>query len=86
MRKRLTRRQVRAALNFWSESCKGVKRMSDEVDRANDYAQMATEAAINNNSKPIQAGEPGDCELCGEWSGRLINGACAPCRDKYRLP
>ena len=28
----------------------------------------------------------GDCDLCGEWSGRLVNGACAPCRDKWSLP
>jgi hypothetical protein len=60
--------------------------MADEADRANDYAQLATEAAIRSNRKELQPGAPGDCELCGEWSGRLINGACAPCRDKYRLP
>ena len=85
-RKQVTRRQVRAALNFWQESCKGMNGMADEIDRANDYAQMATDAAINQNRKDLQPGTPGDCDLCGEWSGRLINGACAPCRDKFRLP
>jgi len=36
----------------------------------------------------LDPGVPGDCELCGEWSGRLINAACAPCRERvgrYRL-
>lgn len=27
------------------------------------------------------------CEdLCGEWSGRLVKGVCAPCRDLHKLP
>lgn len=59
--------------------------MADEIDRANDLAQAATDAAIQSNRKELQPGVPGDCDLCGEWSGRLINGACAPCRDRYKL-
>jgi len=31
----------------------------------------------------LDPGKPGDCDLCGEWSGRLIDGACAPCRDYF---
>ena len=30
-------------------------------------------------------GKPGDCDLCGEWFGRLVQGACEPCRDKHNL-
>lgn len=60
--------------------------MADEADRANDYAQAALDAAIQNNSKSLPPGVEGDCELCGEWSGRLVDGACAPCRDRYKLP
>lgn len=33
----------------------------------------------------IPEGVPGECELCGEWFGRLVNGACVSCRTKYRL-
>lgn len=33
----------------------------------------------------IPEGIEGDCELCGEWFGRLIHGVCVPCRDKYKL-
>ena len=43
-------------------------------------------AEIRRQAAKIEAGVPGDCDLCGEWSARLINGACAPCRDKYKLP
>lgn len=34
----------------------------------------------------IAAGIAGECDKCGEESPRLINGVCAPCRDKYKLP
>lgn len=60
--------------------------MADEIDRANDYAQMRLDAAISNAAKDIQPGIPGECDRCGEESKRLINGVCARCRDKYGLP
>ena len=61
----------------------------DLIDRANDLADRLASAAtdeIRYKAAHMPAGEPGDCELCGEWSGRLVNGACAHCRDKYHLP
>lgn len=58
----------------------------DEVDRANDEVERGLAEALRQAAKPIQEGQPGECDLCGEWSWRLINGACAPCRDKYKLP
>ncbi len=57
----------------------------DEVDLANDQAEKRLELLIKRASKPLQKGVPGDCDLCGEWSGRLIDGVCAPCRDRYKL-
>lgn len=60
--------------------------MADEADRASQEVDSQTREAIRVASRDIPPGEPGECELCGEWSGRLINGACAPCRDKYKLP
>lgn len=32
----------------------------------------------------MPAGNPGECDGCGEWSGRLVDGYCCPCRDKYK--
>lgn len=61
--------------------------MPDEIDKAQEYESMMTEAAIlqARAKSEIVKGDPGECEFCGEWSGRLVNGACAPCRDKYKL-
>lgn len=57
----------------------------DDIDRANDYAEAERAIAIANR-KPftLAEGKPGECELCGEWFGRIVDGACVPCRDKYR--
>lgn len=50
-----------------------------------DYAQLREERerteAIQANSADIPVGKQGDCDDCGHWSGRLIEGLCAPCRD-----
>lgn len=61
--------------------------MTDEFDNASELEQKYRDAAIEKaRGKPLDPGKPGDCEMCGEWSGRLIEGACAPCRDRYKLP
>lgn len=60
--------------------------MPDEIDLAQEREQLDTENAIRAAAKPVPVGEPGDCDYCGEWAGRLIGGACAPCRDRYKLP
>ena len=61
-----------------------------------DEADITAERMEAEESQSIEAarikaasipkGAPGECDLCGEWSGRLVGGACAPCRDKWRLP
>ena len=63
--------------------------MSDEVDIANDRAEMDTARVVAHQrmmAQQIQPGQPGECDLCGEWAGRLIGGACAHCRDRHGLP
>ena len=63
--------------------------MADEIDIANARAEAETERAIaaaRAGAATIPAGEPGNCDFCGEWTGRLVRGACAPCRDRWRLP
>ena len=63
--------------------------MADIIDLANDRAQADNDAAIaaaRAASAAVIPGRAGDCDLCGEWSGRLVGGACAPCRDLYKLP
>lgn len=29
--------------------------------------------------------KPGDCEMCGEWAGKLIDGTCSACNEFYQL-
>ncbi len=58
----------------------------DEIDLAQERDQMATDDAIRRAAKEIPPGKPGDCDLCGEWTARLVNGTCARCRDKWKLP
>ena len=57
----------------------------DQADEAQDKIDQAIEDAIRKTRAEIPPGYPGECELCGEWSGRLIHGVCAPCRDRYEL-
>jgi hypothetical protein len=63
--------------------------MPDEIDLAQEREYIATNSAINQvreQAARIEPGTPGCCYLCGEWSPRLIQGACAPCRDRYKRP
>ncbi len=57
-----------------------------------DQADLSIESVIDSGlaaamraAQDIPIGNPGECDLCAEWSGRLVNGACSPCRDKYGL-
>lgn len=63
--------------------------MADEVDRQLERDEMLDAAklkAVRTAASQIPVVQPGECELCGEWSGRLVRGVCAPCCDKYGLP
>ena len=59
--------------------------MTDEIDRAQQREQEDRDRAIAAAARDIVPGHPGDCDLCGEHSMRLVEGACAPCRDRYGL-
>jgi hypothetical protein len=58
----------------------------DEADEAQERIERRIDEGIARaRAKPLEKGQPGDCDLCGEWAGRLVLGACAPCRDKWGL-
>jgi len=60
--------------------------MADEADRAAPNIENAIADGIGDAARAVAempAGEPGDCDGCGEWTGRLVRGYCAPCRDRY---
>lgn len=61
----------------------------DECDLTDDVERVHTESRIKLVCKAaaiIPKGEPGECRCCGEYSMRLVGGACAPCRDLRGLP
>jgi len=59
----------------------------DEIDQANLYADEMLKRKIEYvlTKAKMDKGRQGECDLCGEWSGRLINDVCSPCRDRYKL-
>lgn len=63
--------------------------MADDADKASvetEILEAADIAAIRNKAQQMPEGKAGECDLCGHWSGRLVLGACAPCRDLFKLP
>lgn len=63
--------------------------MNDDADNANEHIEREEAAAIKaiqarRDAQPI--GHEGECDLCGERMLRLVDGVCAPCRDRYKLP
>ena len=63
--------------------------MADEADKTADRMEVeeaANIAEIRRKAAEIPKGKPGECERCGEDMPRLINGVCAPCRDRHKLP
>jgi hypothetical protein len=59
--------------------------MADVVDLAQQIEQEHLQRALQAISGDIPAGAPGECELCGEETRRLVEGRCAPCREP-RVP
>ena len=61
--------------------------MPDDIDAAQEREEeLRREALAKHTGFQLEAGTQGDCDLCSRWSGRLIQGACAPCRERYKLP
>jgi hypothetical protein len=57
----------------------------DDLDRTQDRIEAEEAgiiAAIRAQASRIPSGKAGDCDGCGEWSSRLVDGLCAPCRDR----
>ena len=58
----------------------------DEADMAAPRIEAYVTDALGVASRAVAAmpvGEPGESSGCGEMSGCLVNGYCAPCRDRY---
>jgi len=58
----------------------------DEADRAELYIESVIDDHVKEamrQAAEIPVGEAGECSSCGEWSMRLVDETCAPCRDKF---
>lgn len=55
--------------------------MSDEVDIANDIAEIHLQELIAKAKVPMATGYAGECDDCGDFTPRLVDGLCSPCRD-----
>lgn len=59
----------------------------DELDLAEEREYIARQdalRAIQNAAEKFDPGISGECDTCGEYFGRIVNGLCARCRDKYK--
>jgi hypothetical protein len=52
----------------------------DDIDRANDLAELERSSAQANRQQVEFKFNPGDCDECGEWNAYLVGGVCTPCR------
>ena len=62
--------------------------MSDIIDQTDEREAVTNQArlALIRQRAIIDPGASGECDFCGEWTGRLIQGVCCACRDKRKLP
>lgn len=59
----------------------------DIVDEANDRVERRIAEGIARAAvAPFPAGTAGECHYCGGEFSRLVNNACAKCRDERGLP
>jgi hypothetical protein len=52
----------------------------DDIDRANDLAELERSTAQANRMPVDIQFNPGDCDECGEFNAYLVGGVCTPCR------
>ncbi len=65
------------------EECHG-----DEADRATYFIESVIDDHVKDamrRAAEIPPGNPWDCEICGEYFSRLVNGACGFCRDEFGM-
>lgn len=63
--------------------------MVDLVDQQNERDEVELDASVGlvrRAAANIPKGEAGECEECGEYFERIVNGHCGRCRDKLGLP
>ena len=58
----------------------------DEADISVKNEEFYLEESLRKvRNMKIPKGTKGECQYCGEYFERIVNDACARCRDKYKL-
>lgn len=57
----------------------------DEIDAGQETDQFFLDVALKNARQEIPLGQPGECDGCGNWYARTVNGYCGRCRDEFKL-
>lgn len=58
----------------------------DPIDRADYFIESVIDDHVKEamrRAAEIPVGEAGDCDSCGEFFTRLVDGRCGRCRDKF---
>ena len=58
----------------------------DDADKASYFIESVIDDHVKEamrRAAEIPVGEAGDCDSCGEFFTRLVDGMCGRCRDKY---
>ena len=61
---------------------------SDPIDRADYFIESVIDDHVKDamrRAAEIPEGKSGDCDICGEYFSRLVNGCCGFCRDKFKI-
>ena len=60
---------------------------ADPIDAADYYIESVIDDHVKEAMRKcaeIPVGTPGDCQGCGEYFSRLVDGMCGWCRDRYK--
>jgi len=63
--------------------------MADDADKSSLNQEILENARIENTrlqAAKFVPGVAGECDKCGEYYLRIVNGYCARCRDLLKLP
>ena len=58
----------------------------DEADLASYFIESVVDDHVKEamrRAAEIPVGEAGECDSCGEFFTRLVDGMCGRCRDKF---
>ena len=59
---------------------------TDPIDRADYFIESVIDDHVKEamrRAAEIPVGEAGECDSCGEFFTRLVDGMCGRCRDKF---